>query len=280
MARATRNTARGSSRSRDTGGRLAGGLGIGLALVLALSLAGCGKSYYAAYREAHPEWIPAFPESEDTLERTVASLYAPAKRGNQLSVQRLQILRVDTEPWQEIPFAALRDGSFESSDAHSYLVVADLVCRAEYDLKIFHGEKITWYLLPGNRVAAYDHYEFVEACTSWSEFRRAEASDEEAVALEKAAVAHVEATFPPSMFHVGDLMRKGVALARAGRLDEAEALLASGEGAMDVTSGRLPQFEEPGVPIRIRDPDQARAWLARLREAIAEEREASVEEGR
>jgi hypothetical protein len=249
-----------------------------LTVLLALGAAACGKSYYQAYRDAHPEWIPSFPDTRDTLERTVASLYAPPKRANQVTVQRLQILRVDQEPWQEIAFSDLKNGDFTSSDEHDYLVVADLVCRAEYDLHVYKGEKIAWYLLPENRLGAYDHYEFVEACTTWSEFRRARSEKE--IALEKDAVAHVESDYPPSMFHVGALVRQGIALAEAGRLDEAEALLETGRDAMDVSPHRPPQFEEPGVPISITDPDEARVGLARLQQAIAKERQADDDGGR
>lgn len=256
------------------------GLPLVLALGLTLGAVGCGKSYYAAYREANPEWLPVFPDPDATLEVTLASLYAPPKPDNRISVRRLEILRVDVEPWQEVSFEALRDGTFSSEDDHSYLVVADLVCRASYDLRVFQGQKVAWYLLPENRLGSYDHYEFVEACTAWGDFQRAGDADAASRALEEEAAAHLEAAYPPSMFHVVHLVGQGVALARAGRLEEAETLLTAGRGALDVSSGEAPRFEEPGVRIEVQDPAAARQGLERLVNAIEEERRSAREEGR
>jgi hypothetical protein len=114
--------------------------------------------------------VPAFPEPSDTVDTTVASLYAPARRGVRLTIRRLEILRTDLEPWQEISFADLRSGRFAPSDAHDYAIVANFTCIAEADLKEYTNEKIGAYLLPGNRLAAFDHYEFLEACVVHNDF--------------------------------------------------------------------------------------------------------------
>lgn len=133
-----------------------------LGAVLSL-LGGCTGSYFRAYQAAHPDWVFAFPDDQADLEQTVASLYAPPPLGTQLSIRRLEILRVDAEPWQPIAFDELRSGRFESDDDASYAVIAHFTCRGRVDLQTYQGEKIGWYLLPRNRLRAWDHYEFIEA---------------------------------------------------------------------------------------------------------------------
>src|SRR5512145_1079843 len=138
---------------------------VAAALACAALLAGCAGNYFRAYQKAHPDWVFAFPDDQADLEQTVASLYAPPPLGTQLSIRRLEILRVDGEPWQAIAFDELRSGRFQSADDASYAVIAHFTCRGRVDLQIYQGEKIGWYLLPGNRLRAWDHYTFIEACS-------------------------------------------------------------------------------------------------------------------
>lgn len=240
-------------------GRLAASL-----TVLALC-AGCAGSYFRDYQRAHPDWVFAFPDPGADLEQTVASLYAPPPLGTQISIRRLEILRVDVEPWQTIAFEDLRTGRFTSSAAASYAVVAHFTCRGRVDLQIYQGEKIGWYLMPGNRLGAFDHFEFIEACAVHNDFRPAST---EHAALERAVEAHVAAHYPPSMVHVHELYQKGIAYARADRVEDAKRMLQAGRRAFDVSADDKPtEFETPGVHLEVVRLDQARS----LRDVLVRE---------
>jgi hypothetical protein len=237
-----------------------------VACVAALTLSGaCAGNYFRDYQNAHPDWVFAFPDSEANLEQTVASLYAPPPLGTQLSIRRLEILRTDSDPWQAIPFEELRSGRLTSADDASYAVVAHFTCRGRVDLQVYQGEKVAWYLLPENRLRAFDHYEFIEACTVHNSFRPSPAAD---AADERALEAHVAAHYPPSMVHVGQLYQKGIAYARADRVDDAKRMLATGARAFDVSADDKPtEFETPGVRLEVTRLDEARG----LRDALVRE---------
>lgn len=232
-----------------------------------LLVAGCGGNYYRIYQKAHPEWVFAFPDPEASLEQTVASLYAPPPLGTQLSIRRLEILRVDTEPWQPIPFEELRDGRYASMDEADYAVVANYTCRGRVDLQVYQGEKVGWYLLRRNRLRAFDHYEFVEACTVANSFVPAPA---EGAAVERALQEHVAAEYPQSMVHVQELFQKGVSYARADRVEDAKRMLNEGRRAFDVGSDEKPtEFETPGVRLEVGRAEDARAMQGLLVREIA-----------
>ena len=235
-----------------------------LAAALGCSLLlGCGSTYYSQYRAQHPEWIPAFPEADDTLETTLASLHAPPKRNNILTVRRLEILRTDVEPWQAVDFARVRSGDFRSADDQDYLVIANLTCRGRVELETYVGEKVAYYLLPSNRLAAYDHYEFIEGCVVSNEFRPAE---DTTVALERAAQEHVRQGYPASMVHVTELYRRGLAYLSVGRVEDAREMLRRGMEGFDVSARPTPrmQAEAPGISIPIGDEADARWYRDQL----------------
>jgi hypothetical protein len=236
-------------------------------LACALCLGGCAGNYFRSYQKTHPEWVFAFPDTEANLEQTIASLYAPPPLGTQLSVRRLDILRVDQEPWQPIPFEELRSGRFVSSDEADYAVVADFNCSGSVDLQHFRGEKIGYYLLRRNRLRAFDHYEFVEACTVTNSFVPAPAESAE---LERALQAYVAAEFPRSMVHVGELYQKGVIYARLNRVEDAKRMLNAGRRSFDSGSDHpANEFETPGVRLNVARADDIRALRDLLVREIA-----------
>jgi len=232
------------------------------ALVLPM---GCAGSYFREYQQAHPDWVFAFPDSEANLEQTVASLYAPPPLGTQLSIRRLELLRVDVEPWLAIPFDDLRSGRFASADDATYAVVAHFTCRGRVDLQLYQGEKIGWYLLPGNRLGAFDHYEFIEGCTVHNDFLPTSAQH---AALERAVELYVAAHYPPSMVHVAELFQKGIAYAHADRVEDAKRMLQAGSRAFDVSADdKATEFETPGVHLEVTRLDDAHG----LREVLVRE---------
>jgi len=236
-------------------------------LACATVLAGCAGNYFRSYQKAHPDWVFVFPDPEANLEQTVASLYAPPPIGTQLSIRRLEILRVEAEPWQAIPFEDLRSGRYVSADEAHYAVVANFTCRGRVDLQSYYGEKVGWYLLPSNRLAAFDHFEFLEACSVNNQFQPAAI---EHAALERELQQHVAAGYPTSMVHVGELFQKGVVYARANRVDAAKRMLSEGMRAFDAGSDDKPtEFETPGVPLEVARADDVRSLRNLLVREIA-----------
>jgi hypothetical protein len=238
-----------------------------LLLACALGLAGCAGSYFRAYQAGHPDWVFAFPDSEANLEQTVASLYAPPPLGTKLVIRRLEILRLDTEPWQPISFDELRSGRYVSTDEADYAVVADYVCDSRLDLQRYHGEKIGWYLLRKNRLRALDHYEFIEACTVSNTFVPA---PPDGANVERELQQHVASEYPDSMVHVQELFQKGVVYARANRVEDARRMLQEGRAAFDASGDTKPtEFETPAVHIEVGRPADARAMRDLLVREIA-----------
>jgi hypothetical protein len=236
-------------------------------LACAIVSLACAGNYFRSYQKAHPDWVFVFPDPGASLEQTVASLYAPPPLGTQLSIRRLEILRVDSEPWQPIPFEELREGRYASTDDADYAVVANYTCRGQVDLQSYYGEKVGWYLLPSNRLAAFDHFEFVEACTVSNQFQPA--ALEHAV-LERELQQHVASEYPISMVHVGELFQKGVVYARANRVDDAKRMLSEGSRAFDAGSDDKPtEFETPGVPLAVARANDVRSMRNLLVREIA-----------
>jgi hypothetical protein len=243
---------------------------LALSLCLALVLPACAGSYFRDYQQAHPDWVFVFPDQDANLEQTVASLYAPPPLGVQLSIRRLEILRVDTEPWQPIAFEALRSGGYVSSDDADYAVIAEFNCRGRVDLQTYYGEKVGSYLLRRNRLRAFDHYEFVEACTVSNVFVPAPV---EAAQLERALQQHVAASYPRSMVHVAELYQKGLVYARLDRVEDAKRMLNAGRGGFDSSADDKPsEFETPGVHLAVGRSEDARSLHDQLvREIMAAE---------
>jgi hypothetical protein len=241
-----------------------------LSLVLALGLPACAGNYFRAYQKAHPDWVFVFPDQDTNLEQTVASLYAPPPLGTQLSIRRLEILRVDAEPWQPIPFEELRSGGYVSTDDADYAVVANVSCVGRVDLQSYRGEKVAWYLLRKNRLRAFDHYEFAEACTVSNLFVPA---PPEAAAVEQALQRHIAAEYPQSMVHVAELYQKGLVYARLDRVDDAKRMLNAGRRGFDVSADDKPtEFETPGVHLDVGRAGDARSLHDQLvREIMAAE---------
>jgi hypothetical protein len=236
-------------------------------LACAIAVSACAGNYFRTYQKAHPDWVFVFPDQEANLEQTVASLYAPPPIGTQLSIRRLELLRVDTEPWQPIPFEELRDGRYVSTEEADYAVVANYTCLSRVDLQSYQGEKVGWYLLRKNRLLAFDHYEFIEACTVSNLFVPAPV---EGAPVERALQQHVAAEYPQSMVHVQELFQKGVIYARLDRVEDAKRMLNEGRGAFDVSSDDKPtEFETPGVKLEVGRAEDARSMRNLLVREIA-----------
>lgn len=192
-----------------------------LLCLVSILLPAC-STYYERYRATHPEFVAALPSKGMTLEEVVASVYAPPDGMYNPSVQKLEILRLGAEAVEKIPFAELESRAFESTEAEHYGVIAYVYCQTQYG----YNEKTSWYLLESNSLLAWDHFDYADRCVSYQSFEPARGVY---VDLERQLTERVRADFPRGFVHDLELYRKGLALAKAGRIGDAERMLAEGD---------------------------------------------------
>ena len=199
-----------------------------------LALAACASGY-DAYRAAHPEWDGAFPTAGVGLDRTLAALSGPRGRGYTVTVQVLQVWRLEGADW--LPVATPRD----AVPAGTYAVVASLDCEAVDGQSRFMAAQNNWYLLPDGKLAAWDHHQFALGCASSDDFapaKSARAAEEQRL-LERAGLCR-----PTCALDAREYYGKGQAYARAGRLEEAREMLDQGDHAGTAEWGVRQRFSD------------------------------------
>lgn len=235
-------------------------------LVLAFVLGCQTRSYYDEYRARHPDFQAVLPSEGARLEELLAALYAPpAKEAGELEIRRLEILRVDERPWRALSLDEIRRGALVPSDAESYAVVVDWRCRAKVGLKDVRVVRPSWYLLPGNRLEAWDHLRFRSGCQTRSEFRAARGAQAE---VEAELSARVAKAYGKRTLELDDVYRRGLAYVEAGRLVEARAMLLLGERGFRAADERARRQPAPGGADPLAD---VRALRARLLRALGYE---------
>jgi hypothetical protein len=231
------------------------------ALVLALALGCQTPSYYDEYRASHPDFEAVLPNEGASLEELLAALYAPpAKEAGDLELRRLEILRVDERPWRALSLDEIRRGELVPSDAESYAVVADWECRAKVGLKDVRVVRPSWYLLPDNRLEAWDHLRFRSGCETRSQFRAARGAQAE---VEAELSARVAKAYGKRTLELDEVYRRGLAYVEAGRLVEARAMLLLGERGFRAADERLRRQQAPGAGDPLADVRRLRDRLLR-----------------
>lgn len=141
------------------------------AALAALLCACASHDFYRAYREAHPGWEPGFPRASYTLAELLAVIHAPpAGRNTTAVVTHLRVLGLGTDPWEDVPLAALRAGGFTPDPGRLYVVAANAECLWTMQSHSLGGHSrrtnrsFVWYVLRDDRLLAYDHIAFVERC--------------------------------------------------------------------------------------------------------------------
>jgi hypothetical protein len=224
------------------------------AFALALALSGCAATAgpYQQYRAAHPEWDGAFPTADADVTRTIAALHAPG-RNFVGTVSQLSVWRLAAGTWTRIePDAA--------SDAGDFGVTAYLHCQSDDGTTRFMRGLSVWYLLPNGALAAWDHYAFQPGCDVANSFEPASGARvaDEAALLKRAGLPAL-----PTADGAAEFYEKGRAFLRAGRREEAEAMLSagdsSGKGGFDVRA----RFNSPRSARHESSAADARAALVR-----------------
>jgi hypothetical protein len=238
------------------GGRAPRALGLaGVAVAIALACQSGG--YYQEYAAAHPGFDPALPREGATLPELLAALHAPAyARTSDVSVAKLWIYRSDEDPWREIPFEAIRRDEAMASAYHDYAVLVAWTCAFEAGLQKGDTGRGGFYLLPGNRLAAWDHHEFHERCRADNEFRAARGAQ---IASEREASARLTAM--GVTYSLVQAYQRGLAYVEAGRLDDARAMLVLGERTY--RSARMREASEQEESDGLGEAERLRAALMR-----------------
>ena len=234
-------------------------------LVCGLAVAlGCAANPYDTYKAKNPDWYGEAPTVGASLHETLAGLYAPPVAAYTRIVSKLEVLRFEGGSPVLLSQAQL-DQALAADEPGDYGVIATLFCQSEVDLKRYAGEKVAWYLLVGNRLVAYDHFDFVDRCTVSSSFRPADAGQ---APLERAVIARRDAEFPNSMEHTGELYMKGIAYLGAKRPDDAEAMLKAGDASFDVGARGEQHIDYKNAPQTLR-PTKSRQ-IDDLREKLVQ----------
>ncbi|MGH0032605.1 MAG: hypothetical protein ACQGVC_22665 [Myxococcota bacterium] len=232
---------------------------IGLAILCGIAALGCSTTYYDEYRAAHPGFDPTLPRVGVTLPELLAALEAPHPVETiDVVVSEPAIYRVGEEgrDWQSVEYADVRSGAFTASDADDYVVLVGWTCRFERGLAEAPGvERFGFHLLPGNRVVAYDHYDFRERCVPSNHFLAARGP---AIALEREAFARLSVL--GTRFSLEQAYRRGLAYLEAGRVAEARAMLLLGERSYRASAAKL---REAGRTDALAEVDRLRASLMR-----------------
>lgn len=207
----------------------------GLALAVAGAALACQSTFYDAYKAAHPSFEPVLPRADASLTEVLAALYAPNRvEVVEVEIARLAIFRTDEEPWREIDFDAIRRGTWAVVPGEDYAVLVDWSCRFEMGLQTGGSQRGGYYLLPGDRLTAWDHYAFREGCTATNELRAARGA---LVPTELEAFDRVGSA--GRRFSLVQAYRRGLAYVEAGRLAEARVMLLIGERSYRAASEQL-----------------------------------------
>jgi hypothetical protein len=188
-----------------------------------LLAAGCAAGPYHAYRAAHPDWDGAFPTASADLARTVAALYAPGSKWT-TTVTQIYAWRLEPESWTSVDLENLPAAPADAD----YAVVASLHCASNDGNAEFMRSEIVWYLLPRNRLAAWDHYAFAPGCGVTNAFQPARGP---LVPAERELLERAHIPLPATASGAAEYYEKGLAFLRAGRRDDADAMLAAGDRA-------------------------------------------------
>ena len=167
------------------------------------------------------------------LPQILEAVRAPSTSINaSVNVRRLEIVQIGSEGVESIDAEAIESGKFEFSDDDDYGVLVSRFCSSRQSQPI----RTSWYLLPKNSLVAWDHAHFHESCAMQNDYNPAWRN---AAGLERSLTLHAEDNFPTSPISRLFLYERGIALVGAGRLEDAERMLARADETVDTMAQGL-----------------------------------------
>jgi uncharacterized membrane protein YkvA (DUF1232 family) len=140
-----------------------------LAAWLASVLMGCARapSYTERYAASHPGWsAEGFPVARDDLAGALAALRAPRSGARRGFVQKLRVFDISDAEWREIAEEDVAAGREVPRAERSYLIVTLAACAESAGALSYanYGSAVSWYVLLGNEMEAYQHFAFDRVC--------------------------------------------------------------------------------------------------------------------
>lgn len=172
-----------------------------------------------------------FPYRGASLADVLAGLRAQPERDANVIVQKLAIFRVDEEPWGEIAEAQVREGDFDAEG--DFAVLAARYCTATAGLVRSEWRSVDWFLLPRNRLDAYEFYAFPSRCTQVPLVFPARG---DRIETEHALTDYLAKSFPEGNVHRTTYYMRGLLYLAAGRSDDARKMLEAGDAAFEPTA--------------------------------------------
>lgn len=242
-----------------------------LLLLAAAALAPAGCSWHrpgeAGAAAPAPAELPA-PEAGWSLAQVLALAEQREAGDFAVDTELRRVARVSEGIWEDVPAHRARSAEFASEAGVDYVVVVRRDCRDWEGRERWSDERASWFLLPGGRLAAFDHWTYGPRCALGNAFRPLPAEAPSRI-TERDLLRWLEQRHPPGRIPVELRFQRGRAFAAAGRIDEARAMLRFGDEALQ---SREDLFEKREV-----SPEEAQAFEAegqRLRGLRGDLREA------
>ncbi len=221
-------------------------------LLLLAACAGPGGDWARDWRARHPGAEPAPPQAGAGFGPTIAALDLAPGPGARVVVEELRVLRTEDGAWEPLDPASAETASGTVGVATSRR------CLQREGWRRREVPRSSWFLFRDGALVAWDHGVFGPGCSVEAHFRPAR---EEDLAEERTLVRWLAQRFPEARPDVSERMRMGLAYVEAGRLDDAERMLADGEHAIE--AAERDRSRDPGAPTA--EPSETEAEWLRLR---------------
>lgn len=168
------------------------------------------------------------------LPQILEAVKAPSTSVNaSVNVQKLEVVRIGPEGVEPLDSEDVQSGKLALSDEADYGVLVLRNCSSRESQPM----RTSWYLLQKNSLIAWDHVHFHEFCTMQDDYNPAWP---ESAALERTLTRHLEQSFPGTPQMQISFYQRGLALVRAGRIEDAEQMLARADETTDSMIQGLP----------------------------------------
>lgn len=238
------------------------------AVVLAGALALC--SCAGGARGRHPDRAPTPPSPGSAYGPTLASLDVGPDPDTDVELRTLRVMAV-----ADGRFAPLDPAAAEGRPGR-IAVTAYRRCSVREGWRRRRVERASWYVFDDGRLTAFDHTDFATGCATRRRFRPSPPGDLE---TERTLARWVGQRYPASRTDAADRLRRGIALAEVGRLEEAQEALEGGDRAVEDLRrqrGTVPvdaPEEQDALQARL---DEVRALRATLYRTLRAAREAAA----
>ena len=226
----------------------------------ALAAAGCSWHRFgeADAVAAFPAELP-LPAEKMSLPQVLALAELTERGAFRVRADALRVSKIADGIWEEVPIGRARRQDFAPAPGADYVAVVLRDCRDWEGRERWSDERASWFLLPGGRLAAWDHYTFGPRCGVGNTFRPVEEGSPSR-GNERDLLRWLEQRHPPGRIPLELRFSRGHGYVAAGRLGEAGAMLRFADDALaareeledprEVTPEEEAAFETEGRRLR------------------------------